>query len=208
MRVAAFDIGIASIGWVLSEIKDESCEILDGGVRIFTAAEHPKTGASLAAPRREARGARRRLARRKVRLNAVKNLLCAEFGLKKCDFELKDGKLAHIFQTTKETKSPWELRAKALKQKLETTELARVIVHIAKHRGYNNLRYDFDDSGENSENGKIKTAISENEKALKGISKKPLDKFEWLAFSFVFAYFYLKTRQIRKYSPHFKKKIY
>jgi len=33
---------------------------------------------------------------------------------------------------------------------------------------------------------------------LKGISKNYLTKFEWLAFSFVFALFCLKTRQIRQ----------
>lgn len=77
MKILGFDIGITSIGWAYVEGE----ELKDCGVRIFTKAENPKNGDSLASPRREARGARRRLARRKARLNAIKRLLCKEFGL-------------------------------------------------------------------------------------------------------------------------------
>ena len=68
MKVLAFDIGISSIGWALVE----SGELKDTGVRIFTKAENPQDGSSLALPRRKARGVRRRLARRKTRLNELK----------------------------------------------------------------------------------------------------------------------------------------
>ena len=56
------DVGVASVGWaaVALDSKENPCGILDMGSRIFDAAEQPKTGASLAAPRREARSARRR----------------------------------------------------------------------------------------------------------------------------------------------------
>lgn len=47
-RILAFDIGISSIGWAFSE----NDELKDCGVRIFTKAENPKTGESLALPRR------------------------------------------------------------------------------------------------------------------------------------------------------------
>lgn len=43
-RILAFDIGISSIGWAFSE----NDELKDCGVRIFTKAENPKTGESLA----------------------------------------------------------------------------------------------------------------------------------------------------------------
>ena len=51
------DIGIASVGWAVLEnnSQDEPIRILDLGVRIFEAAEVPKTGAALAAERRDAR---------------------------------------------------------------------------------------------------------------------------------------------------------
>lgn len=60
IKIYSFDIGVASIGWAV--IEDNALK--DMGVRIFTKAENPKTGESLALPRRAARGVRRRLARR------------------------------------------------------------------------------------------------------------------------------------------------
>ena len=159
MKIFSFDIGIASIGWAY--IEDDVLK--DCGVRIFTKAENPKNGDSLAAPRREARSARRRLARRKGRLNALKKLICKEFGLKLGDYLAPDGKLPKAYETGKETKSPYELRALALEQKLDSKDLARVILHIAKHRGYGNKHAkDADDD----ESGKVKKAIKENEKIL------------------------------------------
>ena len=64
------DIGISSVGWaVLRNTPDgEPFKIEDLGARVFERAEQPKTGASLALPRREARGARRRLRRRNRRV--------------------------------------------------------------------------------------------------------------------------------------------
>ena len=74
------DIGIASVGWAVLEnnTHDEPFRIIDLGVRIFDTAEQPKTGASLALPRREARSARRRLRRRGHRLERIKKLFEAE----------------------------------------------------------------------------------------------------------------------------------
>lgn len=78
MKILGFDIGVTSIGWAFVEGE----ELKDCGVRIFTKAENPKNGDSLAAPRREARSTRRRLARRKARLNTIKRLLCEELDRK------------------------------------------------------------------------------------------------------------------------------
>ncbi len=60
--VLGLDLGITSIGWALAHVDDENSQnskIIESGIRIFTIAEHPKDGKSLALPRREARGARR-----------------------------------------------------------------------------------------------------------------------------------------------------
>ena len=59
------DVGVTSVGWAIVALNEEEqpCRIIDLGSRIFDAAEQPKTGDSLAAPRREARSARRRLRR-------------------------------------------------------------------------------------------------------------------------------------------------
>lgn len=77
MKILGFDIGIASIGWAFVE----NGELKDCGVRIFTKAENPKTGDSLALPRREARSTRKRLSRRKSRLEMSKRLLAKEWRL-------------------------------------------------------------------------------------------------------------------------------
>lgn len=92
-RILAFDIGISSIGWAFSE----NDELKDCGVRIFTKAENPKTGESLALPRRLARSARKRLARRKARLNHLKHLIANEFKLNYEDYQSFDESLAKAY---------------------------------------------------------------------------------------------------------------
>ncbi|WP_334089533.1 type II CRISPR RNA-guided endonuclease Cas9, partial [Helicobacter typhlonius] len=179
MRIFGFDIGITSIGWAYVE----SNELKDCGVRIFTKAENPKNGDSLAAPRREARGARRRLARRKARLNVIKRLLCKEFELNLSDYFANDGKLPKAYQTSKDTKSPYELRSLALEQKLEPKELARVILHIAKHRGYGNKHAK---TGSDKDSGKVLSAIKVNETAMK-------DKYQSVG-EYLYKEFYQKLR--------------
>lgn len=71
------DIGISSVGWAAlqNDFDGEPTRIQDLGVRIFDKAEQPKTGASLALPRREARSARRRLRRHHHRLERIRYLL-------------------------------------------------------------------------------------------------------------------------------------
>ncbi|MDE7175640.1 MAG: type II CRISPR RNA-guided endonuclease Cas9 [Helicobacter sp.] len=173
MKILGFDIGITSIGWAYVEGE----ELKDCGVRIFTKAENPKNGDSLAAPRREARGVRRRLARRKARLNAIKRLLCKEFGLNLSDYFANDGELPKAYETTKDTKSPYELRSLALEQKLEPKELARVILHIAKHRGYGNKHAKRDLEAEGKAKKAAEKAPQEKESTTtNGDSKKEQEK--------------------------------
>ena len=69
----AVDVGIGSVGY--SVIDDVNKEVKIAGVRIFDVAEDPKTGASLAEPRRTARGIRRVIRRRAKRKKDIKNLL-------------------------------------------------------------------------------------------------------------------------------------
>ena len=55
--VLGLDIGIASVGWAVLALDsfDEPFKIVDLNSRIFTKAENPQDGSSLAKPRREAR---------------------------------------------------------------------------------------------------------------------------------------------------------
>lgn len=155
MKILGFDIGISSIGWAFLE----NGLLQDCGVRIFTEAEDPKDGSSLALPRREARGVRRTISRRKLRLNRLKVIICKEFNLDLKHYLADDGTLPKAFLGT--LKNPYELRAKALKQLLTKEEFARVILHIAKHRGYGNKHAKDDNNDESKTIGK---AIKENEK--------------------------------------------
>lgn len=161
MKIYSFDIGVASIGWAF--IENEVLQ--DCGIRIFTKAENPKTGASLALPRREARGVRKRLARRRGRLNTIKQLLCKEFGLQLEDYLSNDGELPKAYTASKANplRSPYELRTLALSQKLDSKDLVRVILHIAKHRGYGNKHAK---DSKDTESGKVKKAIESNRKTL------------------------------------------
>lgn len=74
--VLGLDIGIASVGWC---VLDEGRKKIAGlGVRVFPVAENPKDGAPLALPRRLARSARRRLKRRRERLDSIRGLSSAK----------------------------------------------------------------------------------------------------------------------------------
>lgn len=159
MRVLGFDIGIRSIGWCLQE----NGEIIACGVRIPRSVEDAQTKESLAAQRGAARRIRRSIARKKGRMESLKIMICKEFGLNLADYYSKDGDLPKAY-AGENFKSPYELRSKALKEKLSADELARVILHIAKHRGYGNkhARKESD-----KDKGKVLSAIKNNEQALK-----------------------------------------
>ena len=162
MKILGFDIGIASIGWAFVE----NGELKDCGVRIFTKAENPKTGDSLAMPRREARSVRRRLARRKGRLETLKRLLAKEWDLCYEDYIAADGELPKAFMG-KNLNNPYVLRYEALQRLLSKEEFARVVLHIAKHRGYGNKNAKITKSEESKrEQGKILSALATNASAI------------------------------------------
>ncbi|MCT2533914.1 type II CRISPR RNA-guided endonuclease Cas9 [SAR92 clade bacterium H231] len=149
-KIIGIDVGIASIGWGVIDIQQK--EILGAGVRIFNKAETPKTGASLALPRRLARSSRRRLRRRQHRLHRIKNLF-VEVGL------ITEINRDIVFSTTKNTLSPWLLRYDALFRRLTNDEWARALFHIAGRRGFkSNRKSEFDDK----DMGKLLAGVAEN----------------------------------------------
>lgn len=151
------DIGIASVGWsvILNNALDEPCHIVDMGVRIFEKPEDAKTGETLATARRGARSQRRLIRRRKHRLERVKHLL-EEKGIIVLDaFEKRyhEAGLPDVY----------ELRTEALDRKLSNDELAQVLIHIAKHRGFkSNRKADAADK----ESGLLLAATADNQKRL------------------------------------------
>lgn len=150
------DIGIGSVGWAILALDHEENPwgIIDLGSRIFDVAEQPKTGASLALPRRQARSMRRRLRRHRHRLERIKRLLTSSQLVSGEQLDsLYEGQLEDIY----------ELRVRALDEKLSNEELARVLLHLAKRRGFKSNRKA---DATSEEAGALKKAISLNQAAM------------------------------------------
>ncbi|WP_423767223.1 type II CRISPR RNA-guided endonuclease Cas9 [Cloacibacillus porcorum] len=124
------DIGITSVGWAVLDLTRG--KIADLGVRLFDRAEEPKTGASLAAPRREARSTRRRLRRKRQRMSDIRSLIVSHGILSQTDMD-------NLFNSPHPC-TPWELRAEGLDRLLTCEEWSRVLIHMAKHRGFKSNR--------------------------------------------------------------------
>lgn len=150
------DCGIASVGYCVMELdfNDEPRRIVKLGSRIFDTAEVPKTGASLAAPRREARGMRRRVRRHQHRLDRIKRMLVEKNIISQAELEtLYNGQLSDVY----------ELRVKALDEPVGNCEFARILIHLAQRRGFkSNKRND----GKDKEAGKLLKATESNEALL------------------------------------------
>jgi CRISPR-associated endonuclease Csn1 len=130
-KIIGLDVGIASLGWCVLDLEKQ--KIKDAGVRIFTKAETPKTGSSLAEPRRLARSMRRRIRRRQHRLERIKNLFVDSH-------LISETLLNQVFMASKDLPSPWQLRSDGLSRKLNGEELSRALFHIARRRGFKSNR--------------------------------------------------------------------
>ena len=147
------DVGIESVGWAILEIdsRDQPFRIERLGSRIFDRAEHPKDGSSLAAPRREARGARRRLRRHRHRLERIRGLIVSSGILSGEQLEkLFDGQLSDIY----------EVRTRALDELVSNEEFARILIHMVQRRGFKSSRKAVDEA--DKEGGQLLKAISAN----------------------------------------------
>ena len=151
------DIGTSSIGWAVLDLDKE--RIHDLGVRIFEKPEHPKSGESLAKPRRDARSARRRLKRRRQRLNNLKQFFIDQNILTRDRIEevLSDKSEFNKLDV-------YALRLKALTEELSPEELLKVMYQIAKRRGFKSNRKVEEES--EKEGGRVSKALKTNEKFL------------------------------------------
>lgn len=150
-----FDIGVASVGWAVLEndpVTEEPIRILKLGVRTFSPNEVDKTGESTAKNRREKRGLHRRTRRRYLRTQYIKKLLSKTFNID-LDNELTKLLNADVYM----------LRSKALDEKVSEAELSKIILNLLKRRGFKSNRKSLDTG---KDDGKLKKAISENEKLL------------------------------------------
>ncbi len=163
----ALDLGTNSIGWAVFRLhqgendkRPQPVELIRVGSRIFSnndsqigAGRHPKTGDSLAQGRRIPRSQRRRRDRYVRRRSDLLKAL-TEFGL--------------MPESAAERKAlqklnPYELRARALEERIPTHHLGRALFHLNQRRGFKSNRKS--DSGDN-ESGKIKQAIAAFQKEM------------------------------------------
>ena len=157
--ILGLDIGIASVGWAVVEIdhNEDPIRLIDVGVRTFNKAEVAKTGESLSLIRRLARGSRRLVRRKKMRLLTAKRLLKSEGILSDLDFN--KGAILNL------PNNCWELRVKGLDKKLSDKEWAAVLLHIIKHRGYLSQRK-HDRKTDDKELGALLSGVSKNHSLL------------------------------------------
>lgn len=123
--ILGIDLGIGSCGWALvDEASDDHIVAL--GVRTFDVPETDKERTPTNQLRRQHRGLRTVLRRRRQRMNALRSLFQSA-GLIPDDRKgaLKIPGL-----------DPWLLRAEGLDRKLQGEEFAVALGHIAKHRGF------------------------------------------------------------------------
>jgi CRISPR-associated endonuclease Csn1 len=125
MRIFGIDGGIASIGWAVIEAEEQSGRILGAGSWMFDAPETAKERTPTGAIRRQKRGQRRVIRRRRQRMTSIRQLLAANGLLETAAADALALRL-----------NPWALRAEALRRPLTAPELAAVLGHIAKHRGF------------------------------------------------------------------------
>lgn len=169
------DIGITSVGYAVIEtdISGEPLRIMSMSSRIFDAAEEPKTGASLAEPRREARGLRRRVRRRKHRKDRIKALLVRQHIVTKDE-------LITLFKLEKgidKQKDIYETRYNALYKKLDNKDFAKLLIHLAQRRGFkSNRKADSNDK----EAGKLLKAIESNKELLNEKNYKTIGEMLWI----------------------------
>lgn len=155
------DVGIKSVGWCVLECDEngEPIQINALNSRIFDAAEHPQTGASLAEPRRNARGLRRRIRRKSFRLERIRKLF-SENGIEL--FETQDDLIC--LKDEYKNLDVVKLRSDALDKKLTEAEFARVLYSLARHRGFKSNKRE---GAKDSDEGKLLSSIRESEEEMR-----------------------------------------
>lgn len=139
-RILGLDLGTNSVGWahVIEEESPENSSIVQIGVRVNPLTTDEQTNFEKGKPittnadRTLKRGMRRNLDRYQLRRE---HLIDA---LKKANIITAESKLAEDGKNT--THETWRLRAKAVSEKIEKDELARVLLAINKKRGYKSSR--------------------------------------------------------------------
>jgi len=142
-KILGLDLGTNSIGWAI--VDDSQNEIKGMGSRIFPmGVENLGDGEgremSKNASRSGARGVRRQLFRRKFRKKMLLKALSENKMCPLTDDDFNEWKVNKCFPENKLklwfTLNPYELRKKALTQKISLEEFGRILYHIGQRRGF------------------------------------------------------------------------
>lgn len=107
----------------------------------------------------EKRSQRRRLRRRRQRLDQLKELFIGHHLLSAQEIDA-------LLKPQAFLQSPWQLRAEAIDRLLTKEELFRALYHLAKSRGYKPQKGDISDEKAQKEDGAVKEAIRHNNQLL------------------------------------------
>lgn len=173
MRSFSFDVGTNSLGWCVLRLDAKGLpdRIIDAGVRIFSDGREPKSGNSLAEGRRVARGMARRRDRYKRRRKAVLRTL-TEYGLMPAEPKARQALLAETSDRSPQEvveralTDVYNLRARALSEKLPLHHIGRALFHLNQRRGFKSNRKT---DRKSSEKGAIEIGASRlHEKMMEG----------------------------------------
>ncbi len=125
------DIGTGSVAWAAMALdeKEQPISLLASGTTIFGEPVLPKEMKLKNEERRRARLMRRQTERKRERISKIIHLAAA--------LHITPEKLASALLAHKETQTLWQLRIKALDQKVTLEEFFLIILRLAKNRGYN-----------------------------------------------------------------------
>ncbi|MEQ8839152.1 MAG: type II CRISPR RNA-guided endonuclease Cas9, partial [Lacipirellulaceae bacterium] len=176
--LVGIDLGPSSVGWAVIACDDKGnpLGLVASGVRRFEAGvlgdiEKGKDE-SRATARRDARGPRRQNFRRRRRMKKLFNLLCRNGLLPPCEAAKNDQRHEHLLAVDQKLREelglggdrvsdqllPYELRKRALDEKLPLHAVGRALYQLAQRRGFLSNRKA---GGDEEETGKVKSGIAD-----------------------------------------------
>ncbi|HRC25809.1 MAG TPA: type II CRISPR RNA-guided endonuclease Cas9 [Alphaproteobacteria bacterium] len=164
----ALDMGSTSLGWAVLALNKngEPHSLIDMGVRIYPDGRDDQSKEPLAVARRKARGLRRNLDRRDLRQKRLMDCL-THHGLMPQD---------EAARKELESLDPYDLRAKALDEKIELHRLGRALFHINQRRGFKSNRKT--DRREN-DSSNMKNAIRDLDQRILLSGSRTLGEYLW-----------------------------
>ena len=187
------DMGVASIGWAVVSTEDS---FIDSGVRIFPAGldnfnsskeKHPNLD------RRGARGMRRRIRRKADRKALIKEILKDLGWLPSNDKELDQWHKLDVY----------ELRSRAISEKISLRELARIILHLNQRRGFLSLRKTEESDADKDTQGML-GEITELQKSIDESGAKTLGNYLYQIYQKDDISIRLRNRHTRRSMLHYE----